>query len=130
MLREKYSDLESQAATLGIKDIVVKEEGGKLSLSGTSTYQLEKDLLWDSIKKHAGWENEVAANIKVEKTDIHGIHTVEDRQGAPRQRQPLHGDLRGQPRQAEGSRSDSAWPATGDPEPLDGGRAFSARYRR
>jgi nucleoid-associated protein YgaU len=76
MLREKYSDLETQAATLGIKNITVKEEGGKLSLSGTSTYQLEKDLLWDSIKKHAGWESELSADIKVEKTDIHGIHTV------------------------------------------------------
>lgn len=76
MLREKYSDLETQATQLGIKNLVVTEEGGKLSLSGTSTYQLEKDLLWDSIKKHAGWENEVAADIRVEKTDIHGIHTV------------------------------------------------------
>lgn len=76
MLREKYSDLETQAAQLGIKNLIVKEEGGKLALSGTSTYQLEKDLLWDSIKKHAGWENEVAADIRVEKTDIHGIHTV------------------------------------------------------
>jgi nucleoid-associated protein YgaU len=76
MLREKYSDLEKQAAELGIKNITVKEDGGKLSLSGTTTYQLEKDLLWDSIKKHPGWENELAADIKVEKTDIHGIHTV------------------------------------------------------
>jgi nucleoid-associated protein YgaU len=76
MLREKYSDLETQAAALGITNVVVKEDGGKLSLSGTSTYQLEKDLLWDSIKKHAGWENEVAADIKVERQDIHGIHTV------------------------------------------------------
>jgi len=76
MLREKYNDLETQATQLGIKDLIVKEEGGKLSLSGISTYQLEKDLLWDSIKKHAGWENEVAADIRVEKTDIHGVHTV------------------------------------------------------
>ncbi len=76
MLREKYNNLETQASELGIKNLVVKEEGGKLLLSGTSTYQLEKDLLWDSIKKHAGWENEVAADIQVEKTDIHGIHTV------------------------------------------------------
>lgn len=76
MLREKYNDLETEAAALGIKNISVKEDGGKLSLSGTTTYQLEKDLLWDSIKKHPGWENEVAADITVEKTDIHGIHTV------------------------------------------------------
>lgn len=76
MLREKYSDVEKEAAELGIKNLTVKEDGGKLSLSGSSTYQLEKDLLWDAIKKHQGWENELAATITVEKTDIHGIHTV------------------------------------------------------
>lgn len=77
MLREKYSDIEQEAARLGIRNVSVKEEGGKLQLSGTSTYQLEKDLLWDKIKAHAGWDKELAADIKVERTDIHGIHTVQ-----------------------------------------------------
>lgn len=77
MLKDKYSDIETEASRLGIRNVSVKEEGGKLQLSGTSTYQLEKDLLWDKIKKHQGWENELAADIKVERHDIHGIHTVQ-----------------------------------------------------
>jgi nucleoid-associated protein YgaU len=74
---DKYGDIQAEAAKLGIRNFSAKEEGGKLKLSGTTTYQLEKDLLWDKIKKHAGWEQEVAADIKVERSDIHGIHTVQ-----------------------------------------------------
>lgn len=77
MLKEKYTDIESEASRLGVRNLNVKEEGGKLKLTGTTTYQLEKDLLWDKIKKHQGWENELNADIKVERTDIHGIHTVQ-----------------------------------------------------
>ena len=77
MLTEKYADIQSEATRLGIRNFTMKEEGGKLQLHGDSTYQLEKDLLWDKIKKHQGWENELAADIKVERKDIHGIHTVQ-----------------------------------------------------
>ena len=74
---EKYKDLEAVAGKLGIQGFSMKEAGGKVSISGHTTYQLEKDLFWDSIKKHAGWENELAADIKVEKSDIHGYHVVQ-----------------------------------------------------
>ena len=76
MLTQKYADLTALAGTLGVKDFQVKEESGKLHVSGTVPYQLEKDLFWDGIKKHAGWESEVAASLKVEKTDIFGIWEV------------------------------------------------------
>jgi nucleoid-associated protein YgaU len=74
---DKYKDLEALAGKLGIQNFSMKETGGKVSLAGQSTYQLEKDLLWDAIKKHAGWENEVAADIKVEKTDVFGYWVVQ-----------------------------------------------------
>jgi nucleoid-associated protein YgaU len=73
---EKYQDLESVASQLGIQGFSMREAGGKVSITGRSTYQLEKDMLWDAIKKHSGWENEVAADIKVEKTDVFGVYTV------------------------------------------------------
>ena len=76
MLTQKYADLTALAGTLGVKDFQVKEESGKLHVSGTVPYQLEKDLFWDGIQKHAGWESEVAASLKVEKTDIFGIWEV------------------------------------------------------
>jgi hypothetical protein len=74
---EKYKDLESVASKLGIQNFAMREANGKVSITGHTTYQLEKDLLWDAIKKHPGWENEVAADIKTEKSDIHGYHVVQ-----------------------------------------------------
>jgi nucleoid-associated protein YgaU len=73
---EKYQDLESVANQLGIQGFSMREAAGKVSITGRSTYQLDKDILWDAIKKHSGWENEVAADIKVEKTDVFGVYTV------------------------------------------------------
>jgi nucleoid-associated protein YgaU len=73
---EKYQDLATLAGQLGIQGFSLKEAGGKVNISGHSTYKLEKDLLWDAIKKHAGWEQEVAADIKVDKTDVFGVYTV------------------------------------------------------
>jgi nucleoid-associated protein YgaU len=76
LMVEKYQDLESVANQLGIQGFSMREAAGKVSITGRSTYQLDKDLLWDAIKKHNGWENEVAADIKVEKTDVFGVYTV------------------------------------------------------
>jgi len=76
MLKEKYNDLLELGKSLEVKNGDVKEEGGKLHVKGTTTYQLEKDLLWDKIKTYSNWENEITADIKVEKTDIYGVYTV------------------------------------------------------
>jgi nucleoid-associated protein YgaU len=77
LMVEKYKDLEALAGKLAIQNFSMKEAGGKVSITGQTTYQLEKDLLWDGIKKHAGWENEIAADIKVEKTDVFGYWVVQ-----------------------------------------------------
>jgi nucleoid-associated protein YgaU len=77
MLLDKYKGLEAVASKLGVRDFAAKEAGGKVQISGTTTYALERDLLWDAIKKHAGWESEVAADIRADRDDIHGIHTVQ-----------------------------------------------------
>lgn len=76
MLKEKYKDLLDLGVKLQVKNGDVKEEGGKLQIKGTALYQYDKDQLWDKIKSYSGWENEIAADIKVEKTDIYGIYTV------------------------------------------------------
>jgi LysM repeat protein len=75
-LKDKYDDLLKLGEKLGVKGGDWKEEGGKLKMWGTAPYQLEKDLLWDNIKKHSGWEAEVVADIKVDKTDIYGVWEV------------------------------------------------------
>ena len=75
-LVDKYASLTSAAQTLGITNVSATENAGKLALTGTAEYQLQKDLVWDAIKKNAGWEQEVQADIKVQKTDIHGVWEV------------------------------------------------------
>ena len=76
-LKDKYNDVLELGKKLGIKDGDWKEEGGKLKIWGTAEYQYEKNLLWDAIKTHEGWEGEVAADVKVEKTDVYGVWTVQ-----------------------------------------------------
>jgi nucleoid-associated protein YgaU len=76
-LMDKYSDLFKLANELGLKNPDVKEEAGKLKISGQTEYQLEANRLWDNIKTHQGWENEIVANIKAQRTDVFGVYTVQ-----------------------------------------------------
>ncbi|MCG3120529.1 MAG: hypothetical protein ALAOOOJD_03273 [bacterium] len=76
MLKEKYQELLDLGTKLQVKNGEVKEEGGKLHIKGTALYQYDKNQLWDKIKTYPNWENEIAADIKVEKTDIYGVYTV------------------------------------------------------
>jgi len=75
-LKDKYKAVLDLGEKLKVKDGDWKEEGGKLIMKGTTPYQLEKDLIWDALKKVPGWEGEVKADIRVEKTDIYGIWEV------------------------------------------------------
>jgi nucleoid-associated protein YgaU len=61
---------------LKVKGTDVKEQGGKLVIKGTAEYGIDRDHLWDLIKKQAGWENEIVADIKVEKSDVYGYWVV------------------------------------------------------
>lgn len=76
MLKAKYSDLIAFGSELKIEGMTAQEEGGKLNVRGTASYQLDKDLFWDKVKSYSGWENEVSADIKVDKMDIYGVYTV------------------------------------------------------
>ena len=75
-LMDKYKDLFALANQIGLKNPDVKEEAGKLKISGQTEYQLETNRLWDNIKTHQGWENEIVANIKAQRSDVFGVHTV------------------------------------------------------
>jgi nucleoid-associated protein YgaU len=77
MLKEKYQTVLDLEKDLDVKGGEVKEEAGKLKLSGTAPYELEKDMLWDAIKSIPGWEKEVAADFKVANKDIFGVYTVQ-----------------------------------------------------
>jgi nucleoid-associated protein YgaU len=75
-LANKYVNVSNTAQALGIKGYSAAESAGKLAIKGTAEYQLQKDQVWDAIKKNAGWESEVVADIKVEKSDIYGVWEV------------------------------------------------------
>jgi LysM repeat protein len=75
-LKEKYAAALKLGEELKVKGGDVKEEGGKLIIKGTAEYGIDRDHIWDLIKKQAGWESEIVADIKVEKTDIYGYWTV------------------------------------------------------
>jgi LysM repeat protein len=75
-LTDQYASLVSQAQAAGVKNLQVREADGKLVISGMTEYQMQKDLVWDAIKKTAGWEQEIQADIRPEKTDIWGVWEV------------------------------------------------------
>jgi nucleoid-associated protein YgaU len=75
-LGDKYADVLSLSQELGVKEGNWKEEGGKIKLWGKTEYQLDTNRLWDKIKEHPGWENEVVADLQATRTDVYGYHTV------------------------------------------------------
>jgi nucleoid-associated protein YgaU len=75
-LMDQYSNVFRVANEVGLRNPQVVEQSGKLRISGNTTYQAEANLIWDAIKTHANWRDEIIADIQPERKDIHGIHTV------------------------------------------------------
>lgn len=76
-LQTKYSPVLALAKDLNIRELDVKEDGGKLKLSGTVDTQYEKNTIWDKIKEVGGEEQkEVSADIKVANSEYYHLHSV------------------------------------------------------
>jgi LysM repeat protein len=95
---DKYASLKTVAADHGIADLAISEQGGKLQVTGTAPYQFAKDEVWNAIKKHAGWESEIAADIKVSNADIHGVYTVKSGDTLSKIAKYVYGDANAYPR--------------------------------
>jgi LysM repeat protein len=91
-LRKKYTDLTKIANDLGIINFDIVEDGDKLRLTGTASYQLAKDELWNAIKRHGGWQDDVVADIKVANTDLHGQYTVKGGDSLSKIARYIYGD--------------------------------------
>jgi nucleoid-associated protein YgaU len=76
-MKAKYQSVLDLGQKLNIQNGDVKEENGKLVVTGTAKTQYEKNLIWDKIKEIGG-ENptDITADIKVEDTTIFANHTV------------------------------------------------------
>ena len=75
-VKDKYADLLKLGESLNVKNGEVYEKEGKLVVKGTTEYQMEKDILWDKIKTYPDYKTDLMADIRVEKTDVYGYHTV------------------------------------------------------
>ena len=75
-LKDKYADLLKLGEELHLSGSKVSEEAGKLKVWGTAEYQLQKDKFWDKVKTYSGWEQDLVADIKVDKTDVYGYYEV------------------------------------------------------
>ena len=77
-LQVKYSPVLTLAQELKLLALNVKEEAGKLKLSGTVNTPYEKNKIWDKIKEVGGeGQTEVSADLKVLNTEYFHLHTVE-----------------------------------------------------
>jgi len=77
MSTDKYRPLMDLANQLHMSNMTMAESNGKVQITGTAPHQMEKDLFWDKIKAFSGWEQELAADIKVAQTDIYGEYKVQ-----------------------------------------------------
>jgi nucleoid-associated protein YgaU len=91
-LRKKYADLTKVATDLGIVGFTITEVGGRLQLTGTASYQLAKDELWNAIKRHTGWQDDIVADITVANTDLHGQYTVKGGDSLSKIARHIYGD--------------------------------------
>ncbi len=92
MLKDKYRPLFDTADQLHIKDLDAQETGGTLNIKGTAPYQLEKNLFWDKLKEIPGWQNEVSADIRVEKNDLFGVYEVQPGDSLSKVAKKYYGD--------------------------------------
>lgn len=76
-LQTKYAPVVALAKELNIQGLNVKEEAGKLKISGSANTQYEKNSIWDKIKEVGGeGQKEVSADIKVLNSEYYHLHTV------------------------------------------------------
>ena len=103
-LADKYGDVLGLAQQLGVKNGNWKEEGGKIHMWGTTDYQLQANQLWDKIKEHPNWENEIVADIQSEKKDLYGIYTVKSGDTLSKLAKHFYGDAQRYPAIFEANR--------------------------
>ncbi len=77
MVKSKYQKVLDLGEELNIRSGDVKEENGRLHISGIADYQYEKDLLWNEIKSIGGDNpSDLVADIQVSDKSIYAKHTV------------------------------------------------------
>jgi nucleoid-associated protein YgaU len=73
---EGIDDLLDAAVQLNIRNFSVRKERGKTIISGVATYHVDRDELFDAVKRLDRWASDVVFDVDVERLDIRGYHTV------------------------------------------------------
>jgi nucleoid-associated protein YgaU len=77
-IQAKYQSVLNLGEELGAQNGSVKEENGKLIITGTVETQYDKNLLWDKIKEVGGdAPADLIADIAVATNDYYAKYTVE-----------------------------------------------------
>ena len=78
MLQNKYQSVLQLGEKLNIQNGDVREENGKLKVSGVAQTAYEKDVLWNEIKRVGGdVPTDIEADISVADHSRYHTHTVE-----------------------------------------------------
>jgi len=75
-LTDKYQPVVNEANEVGVQNLNVQEQNGKLQISGQAETTYDANQVWNTLKQQPGWENEVQMNLPVNRQDIYGYYTV------------------------------------------------------
>jgi hypothetical protein len=93
-VQAKYQNVLTLGEALGVKDGVVKEENGVLTVAGVVETPYQKNLMWDAIKASGGSQpSDLIADIRVANTDFYAKHIVESGESLSKIAKHYYGDM-------------------------------------
>jgi nucleoid-associated protein YgaU len=93
-LQQDYNDVVEAAKKNGINLTHVHEQDGKLVVTGDAPYALDRDRVWDVIKKHPNWQKETAVEFKVASSDVYGMWKVQAGDSLSKIARDVYGDMK------------------------------------
>jgi hypothetical protein len=97
-LLTNYDDVLQTARKVGVNLTETKEENGKVVLRGNAEYAFDRDRLWDQIKTHGNWQNEVIVMLDVKQTAFYGIWHVQGGDTLSKIAKTVYGDPKAYPK--------------------------------
>ena len=93
-LQQDYNDVVEAAKAQGINLTHVHEQDGKLVITGDAPYALDRDRVWDVIKKHPNWQKETSVEFKVTHSDVYGMWKVQAGESLSKIAKDVYGDMK------------------------------------
>jgi LysM domain len=97
-LLTNYDDVLQTAKKVGVNLTETKEENGKVVLRGNTEFAFDRDRLWDQIKTHGNWQNEIIVMLDVKQTALYGIWQVQGGDTLSKIAKTVYGDPKAYPK--------------------------------